>query len=81
MAAEVERVLELIVESIASGVFPSRPPENQAWGYVDCWYCRPDGLSGTDRRREWERKRLDPALRSYVELCERAALEASDDDA
>jgi ATP-dependent helicase/nuclease subunit B len=71
VAVLVEEAIERIVDGIAAGVFPARPPASPAWGYVDCWFCRPDGLSGTERRREWERKRLAPALRTYVELVEK----------
>jgi ATP-dependent helicase/nuclease subunit B len=75
VAARVEDVIDQIVESIATGLFPARPPAKPSWGYVDCWFCRPDGLSATERRREWERKRLAPELHDYLALCEPEVLE------
>jgi ATP-dependent helicase/nuclease subunit B len=61
--------VDTIVESIAAGVFPARPSDPPSWHFVDCDYCRPDGLAATDRRREWERKRVDPALVAYATFC------------
>lgn len=79
VADEVAGVIDDIVEGIAAGVFPAHPAEaSSRSGHVDCWYCTPDGLSVADRRREWERKRLDPALAGYVGLAEPEVL---DDDA
>lgn len=66
--------VDTIVESIAAGVFPARPAEQPAWGYVDCEFCRPDGLAATDRRREWERKRATDALVAYAAFCGEVAL-------
>lgn len=62
--------VDTIVSSIAAGVFPARPSEKPAFTWVDCWFCTPDGLGAADRRREWERKRRDPALARYVALAE-----------
>jgi ATP-dependent helicase/nuclease subunit B len=78
VVAEVEAALEVIVDGIGRGVFPARPSQQPAWRWVDCWYCTPDGLSGAERRREWDAKRLDPVLRPYLELAEPEALD--DDD-
>ncbi|CAN5456826.1 hypothetical protein BH18ACT1_BH18ACT1_11150 [soil metagenome] len=75
VAAQVEAALDVIVSGIAAGLFPARPSAQPAWGYVDCDYCRPDGLSGADRRREWDSKRSDPALRSYLGLSEPEGLD------
>jgi RecB family exonuclease len=75
--AEVGQAIATIVDGIGGGVFPRRPPASPSWGYVDCWYCSPDGLSTAEARRDWERKRRDPALAGYVALCEPEAL---DDD-
>ena len=41
---------------------PHIRPIEPTWGWVDCWYCTPDGLSDQHVRRDWERKRDDPAL-------------------
>ncbi len=77
VAAEVAAAIDAIVEGIAAGVFPAHPSEpSSRAGFVDCWYCTPDGLSPADRRREWERKRFDPLLAAYVGLAEPEALDA-----
>jgi hypothetical protein len=70
VADRVGQALGVVAAGIRGGIFPRRPPEVPAWGRVDCWYCTPDGLSGADARRDWERKRHDPALADYAELCE-----------
>lgn len=67
---EVGGALATIVDGIRTGVFPLRPTDDPPFGWVDCWYCSPDGLSTNELRRDWERKRLDPALAAYLALCE-----------
>ena len=68
--ADGARGHDSIVDGIAAGVFPAHPSDQPTYGYVDCWYCTPDGLSSEHVRRDWERKRLDPALSGYLALCE-----------
>jgi RecB family exonuclease len=68
--AEVGRAIDVIVDGITSGVFPARPAEKPAWTHVDCWFCTPDGLSATERRRDWERKRSARELLAYGALAE-----------
>jgi RecB family exonuclease len=68
--ARVGDAVTTIVDGIRAGVFPRRPPAVPAYGFVDCHYCSPDEMSTAEARREWERKRLDPALARYVQLCE-----------
>lgn len=76
LAAKVAGAIDGIVEGIAAGVFPAHPSEvSSRSGYVECWYCTPDGRSDADRRTEWERIRLDPALAGYVGLAEPEALQ------
>jgi hypothetical protein len=61
------------MNSIADGIarlFPAHPSHRPTYGYVDCWYCAPDGPSSEHVRRDWERKRLDPALSGYLALTE-----------
>lgn len=70
VATRVEDALDVIVSGIGTGLFPAKPSAQPPWGYVDCDYCRPDGLSGADRRRQWEAKRHDPRLRAYFALAE-----------
>jgi hypothetical protein len=66
----VGAAITTIVNNIRAGVFPLRPPAVPAYGWVECWYCSPDGLSTAEVRRDWERKRLSPALDSYLRLVE-----------
>jgi ATP-dependent helicase/nuclease subunit B len=70
----------LIVRSIAGGVFPSRAPAEPDFRWVKCPYCNPDGLGHSDVRRQWETKRLAPALVGYTRLVEPEALEEPLDD-
>jgi RecB family exonuclease len=65
---EVLKAMDLIVAGIAGGVFPAHPSDRPTYGWVDCWYCTPDGLSDAEARREWERIRDDPALTGYLSL-------------
>jgi RecB family exonuclease len=64
--------LATIVDGIENGVFPARPTASSSDPFIRCRYCDPDGLGVTDRRREWDRKRYDPALAAYAELAEPA---------
>jgi ATP-dependent helicase/nuclease subunit B len=68
--AQVGGTLATIVDGIEKGVFPARPTASSSDPYVRCRYCDPDGLGVTDRRREWERKRDDPAVAPYARLAE-----------
>ncbi len=70
VSAEVGAALGTIADGINRGLFPLRPPEAPGWNRVDCWPCSPDGLSAAEARRAWERKRGDPLLAAYVDLCE-----------
>ena len=70
----VGATLATIVDGIRAGMFPARPPADPSFLYVDCWYCSPDGLSSREARRDWERKRRDPALAYYVRMCEPEAI-------
>ena len=72
----VLEALDRIATGISDGVFPAHPSDRPTWGWVDCWYCTPDGLSDQHVRRDWERKRDDPALTAYLSLIEPGA----DDD-
>jgi RecB family exonuclease len=76
--ADAGGALDVIVDGITSGIFPARPAEKPAWTYVDCWFCAPDGLSSTERRRDWERKRAAPELHAYAALAEPDTREAPD---
>ena len=58
----VLEALDRVATGIGDGVFPAHPSDRPTWGWVDCWYCTPDGLNDHHIRRDWERKRDDPAL-------------------
>jgi RecB family exonuclease len=68
-------VLQAIVDGIGAGLFPAHPEVPTGTPFVSCACCDPDGLGTGERRRAWERKRLDPALRAYTELAEPEVLE------
>ncbi|MDQ2649443.1 MAG: PD-(D/E)XK nuclease family protein [Actinomycetota bacterium] len=74
--ATTGEVLGTIVTSIEAGVFASRPEKDKSTSiFIDCHACDPDGLGTVDLRRSWDRKRDDPALRTYAELAEPPAAE------
>jgi hypothetical protein len=57
----------VIVDGIARGLFPHRPPAEDSWGdYVECPYCDPDGLGVAELRNRWGRKQRDPRLAAYL---------------
>jgi RecB family exonuclease len=68
--AAVLAAMSTVVDGIAAGLFPAHPAEKQPYGWVDCWFCRPDGQSNSIGRRQWERKRSHPLLTAYRALSE-----------
>jgi len=64
------RVLAAIVEGIEAGRFPAHPDGSSTNVFVPCDTCDPDGLGTLDLRRQWERKRSDPALAPYAQQVE-----------
>jgi hypothetical protein len=67
--ARVGATLATIVDGIERGAFPARP-DASGLPWVTCPYCDPDGLGVADLRRNWERKRNDPAIAAYAEMAE-----------
>jgi hypothetical protein len=64
--------LGTIVDGIERGAFPSHPDDSfKPW--VVCAWCDPDGMGVADLRRQWERKRDDPAIAAYAALAEPGA--------
>lgn len=64
-------MLTIIADSVAGGLFPARAPEDQPWlTWIPCEYCDPDGLGAKRRRDEWERKKHDPRLATFLALVE-----------
>lgn len=59
-----------IIDGIGAGTFPARPPAPKFRQWVECPYCEPDGLGLAHQRADWRRKRTDPTLASYLELCD-----------
>jgi ATP-dependent helicase/nuclease subunit B len=67
--ARVTTTLGTIVDGIERGAFPPHP-DDQFRPYVVCPYCDPDGMGVAELRRQWERKRDDPAVAAYAALAE-----------
>ncbi|WP_324651546.1 PD-(D/E)XK nuclease family protein [Georgenia sp. H159] len=67
--------LQVLVRSIARGLFPARPAATPSYGYVDCRYCDPDGHGHGELRGRYEVKRHDPRLAELVGLIDPEALE------
>ena len=67
--------VELLTESISSGLFPPRPPARPDFMWAQCAYCNPDGIGHASARERWERQRHDPVLADLVGLVEPDALE------
>lgn len=65
----LREVLRAIVDGMAAGLFPQRPPTG--WTpWIACHYCDPDGLGTVDLERAWARIRTAPELADYVALVE-----------
>ncbi|MFC6151848.1 PD-(D/E)XK nuclease family protein [Mumia xiangluensis] len=67
--------LDVLVRSIAGGLFPGKAPEAPDFAWVQCPYCNPDGIGHVEQRERWERQRADPALRELVTLIDPGALD------
>ncbi len=63
-------VLDVIVRGVQGGVFPPHPPALSTFFRIACHVCDPDGLGTAELRKQWDRKRHDPALREYADLAE-----------
>ena len=70
MQATYLAALDVLMDGIASGLFPARAPEAPDFAWVLCPYCNPDSLGHLGVRDRWERMRGDPLLRRYVTLGE-----------
>jgi hypothetical protein len=62
-----------LVDSIATGLFPAKPPEDPDHFFVQCDYCNPDGIGHAEARVRYETKRLDPALATLTALIDPGA--------
>lgn len=71
-------VVNLVIDNINQGRFPANPGEEyRRTRGRHCAYCSFDAVCPAERRRNWERIRLDPELADYVELSEGERPEAS----
>jgi ATP-dependent helicase/nuclease subunit B len=68
-------VLDVIVRGIDGGVFPPHPSALSTFFRIACHVCDPDGLGTAELRKQWDRKRDDPALREYADLVEPVEVE------
>ncbi|WP_290808117.1 PD-(D/E)XK nuclease family protein [Herbiconiux sp.] len=66
-------VVGTVVGSIASGLFPAKPPEAPDVMFTRCRYCNPDEIGHGEARLRYERKRHDPALASLIALVDAGA--------
>lgn len=57
-----------LVGSIATGLYPGKPPESPDHMFVQCAYCNPDGIGHGEARVRYESKRVDPVLAPLVSL-------------
>jgi RecB family exonuclease len=62
--------LAVMVAGIEAGVFPQYPTDDATRPWPSCPYCDPDGLGVVDLRRQFDRKRVDPALAPFLDLVE-----------
>lgn len=74
VVAQLRSTLGVVADGAAAGLFPMRPPEGPSYGFIECVFCDPDGLGTSDRFRQWERVRTDPALRDYLRTVDPGAL-------
>ena len=72
--------VDILASSIATGLFPQRPPEKPDLSWVQCHYCNPDGVGHATNRERWERQRHDPKLRQLVSLLEPGVLTQNTED-
>lgn len=66
----VSAAIHTIAAGIEAGIFPAHPSKTDPRGWVECWACTPDGLSSSQLRGDWGRKRHDPVLLAYADLAE-----------
>ncbi len=67
---QATHVLGEIVTGIEDGVFAPHPSPLSTFFWIDCHVCNPDGLGTAELRKQWDRKRHDPALARYADLAE-----------
>ena len=60
--------VEVIVNGIEHGLFPSRPVSSTRQGFTPCRYCDPDDMGVTELDRQWARKQGAHVLAAYRRL-------------
>ncbi|TDD59572.1 PD-(D/E)XK nuclease family protein [Kribbella antibiotica] len=78
--ARYVETLDVIVSSIAAGLFPPKAPEIPDFLWVQCPYCNPDGLGHSEVRARWDRKRHDPTLERLVRLIDPVVYQEAGDE-
>jgi RecB family exonuclease len=76
---QVAADLQLVVDGIESGLYPSvtEPPQYR-YG-IACDYCEPDGLGVAERFAEWDAKRADPRIQRWFPLDDPGVPDDGDD--
>jgi ATP-dependent helicase/nuclease subunit B len=77
--AQYADTLDVLVRSIAAGLFPAKAPEAPDFAWVQCDFCNPDGIGHAETRERWLRKRRDPELSELVRLIDADAIPEGDD--
>lgn len=70
LESDLNRTVSAALDGISGGLFPGVPGEAVGWPrltFANCRYCDFDRICPTDRQREWNKVRHDPALQP-VEL-------------
>ncbi|MDH3681432.1 MAG: PD-(D/E)XK nuclease family protein, partial [Acidimicrobiia bacterium] len=65
LESALDRTVAAALDGISVGLFPGVPGEAVGWPrltFANCRYCDFDRICPTDRQREWETVRHDPAL-------------------
>ncbi len=68
--SQVLAAVSAVVDGVGAGLFPLHPEEPGWKPWVSCRYCEPDGMGTKDQWRDWQRKKRDPALTTYLDLVE-----------
>lgn len=71
LESDLNRTVSAALDGISGGLFPGVPGEAIGWPrltFENCRYCDFDRICPTDRQREWDGIRNDPALTSAAPL-------------
>jgi hypothetical protein len=73
----VGETVAMIVIGVEAGVFPHHPTTIGSSPWLECVFCDPDALGMADLRRQFDRKREDPALAPFLNLAHPLSFELS----